>query len=206
MVASYLAVEPKNPVTTQIDGVEMISLSNLIASGAVTAAGYSDGVIQLPPAIGEGTNLLKENYSLSSNYNLMYYRSRTPYMVADYENGVWVYSAASENYDGDAGIFRMILDEYRQYGAGTYKLTFEYKSNVNVTVALGKDHDFVTCGTASSSSSNYTSKNITIELTDDPAELEQLAICFKIPIKENWLGDDEPGTLSIKNISLVKIN
>lgn len=125
-------------------------------------------------------------------------------MVADYEDGVWVYSAASENYDGDAGIFRMILDEYRQYGAGTYKLTFEYESNVTVTVELGKDHDFVFCGTASS---YYTSKTITIELSDDPAELEQLAICFKIPTKKKLSGKyDGPGTLSIKNISLVKIN
>ena len=203
-IASYLAVEPKNPVTTQIDGVEMISLSNLIASGAVTAAGYSGGAIKLTPAINKNINLLKEDYSLSSNYNLMYYRSRTPYMVADYEDGVWVYSAASENYDGDAGIFRMILDEYRQYGAGTYKLTFEYESNVTVTVELGKDHDFVFCGTASS---YYTSKTITIELSDDPAELEQLAICFKIPTKKKLSGKyDGPGTLSIKNISLVKIN
>jgi hypothetical protein len=68
---------------------------------------------------------------------------------------------------------------------------------------LGKDHGLVTCETASRYN---TSKTITIELSDDPAELEQLAICFKIPIKENVIGDDEPGTLSIKNISLVKTN
>ena len=137
----------------------------------------------------------------------MYYRSRTPYVVADYDeaNG-WIYSAASKDYDGNAGIFRMILDIYKTYGAGTYTLSFEYKSNVNLTVALGKNHEFVSCGTANSSSSNYTSKTITFTLTDDPAELDQLAICFKIPIKENYFSDDEPGTLSIRNISLVKTN
>ena len=136
----------------------------------------------------------------------MYYRSRTSYIVADYVNGTWVYSAESTNYDGEAGIVRMILDEYRQYGAGTYSLTFEYKSNVRLTVALGKNHEFVSCGTASASSSKYTSKTITFTLTDDPAELDQLALCFKIPINESWFGDDTPGTLSVRNISLVKTN
>ena len=206
-IVSYLAIAPQNPVTKQIDGVEMISLSNLLASGAVTAASYNDGVIQLTPAIDSTVNLLEENYLLSSNYNLMYYRSRTPYVVADYENGVWVYSTASNDYDGNAGISRMILDIYKTYGAGTYTLSFEYKSNVKLTVALGKDHEFVSCGTANSSSGKYTSKTITFTLTDDPTELQQLALCFKIPIKEAWFfGEDEPGTLSIRNISLVKTN
>lgn len=206
-ISSYLAIAPQNPVTTWIGGVKMISLSNLLASGGVTAASYDDTTrsIKLIPAINSTINLLKENYLLSSNYNLMYYRSRTPYVVADYDeaNG-WIYSAASKDYDGNAGIFRMILDIYKTYGAGTYTLSFEYKSNVNLTVALGKNHEFVSCGTANSSSRNYTSKTITFTLTDDPAELDQLAICFKIPIKENYFSDDEPGTLSIRNISLVK--
>lgn len=203
-IVSYLAIAPADPILNYtVGGLKVISLPNLLASGAVTVASYENGVIQLTPAISASVNLLKENYELSSNYNLLYYRSRTPYIVADYENGVWVYSAASENYDGEAGIFRMILDEYRQYGAGTYSLTFEYKSNVTVTVALGKDHEFVSLGTASSKSS-YTSKTISFTLTDDPSELQQLALCFKIPIKESWFGDDETGTLSIRNISLVK--
>ena len=204
-IVSYLAIAPSNPTINQtVGGLKVISLANLLASGAVTAANYENGIIQLTPAINASVNLLKDDYTLSSNYNLLYYRSKTPYLVADYENDTWVYSAASNDYDGSAGIFRMILDEYRQYGAGTYSLTFEYKSNVKLTVALGKDHEFVSCGTANASSSSYTSKTITFELTDDPSELEQLAICFKIPIKESWLGDDEPGTLSIRNISLTK--
>ena len=125
--------------------------------------------------------------------------------MADYENGGWVYSAESNAYDGEAGIVRMILDECQQYGAGTYTLSFEYKSNVKLTIALGMNHDFVSCGTANSSKSSYTTKTVTFELTEnDLAGLEQLAICFKIPIKEAWFSDDQPGTLSIRNICLVK--
>lgn len=206
-IVAYLAIAPSNPTLNQTGGgLKVISLANLLDSGAVTAADYNDGVIQLTPALTSSTNLLKEDYESSSNYNLMYYRSRTSYIVADYVNGTWVYSAESTNYDGEAGIVRMILDEYRQYGAGTYSLTFEYKSNVRLTVALGKNHEFVSCGTASASSSKYTSKTITFTLTDDPAELDQLALCFKIPINESWFGDDTPGTLSVRNISLVKTN
>ncbi|MBO5295749.1 MAG: hypothetical protein J6B71_10975, partial [Clostridia bacterium] len=196
----------QNPSTTWIGGVKMISLSDLLASGAVTAASYDAGAIRLTPAINSTINLLKDNYLLSSNYNLMYYRSRTSYVIADNENGTWVYSAESNNYDGNAGIFRMILDIYQQYGAGTYQLKFEYKSNVQLTVALGKDHNFVSVGTENSKST-YTSNKISFTLTDDPSELQQLALCFKIPVKEGWLWeDDEPGTLSIRNISLVKTN
>ena len=206
-IASYLAIAPQNPVTTQIGGVEMISLPNLLTSGAVTAASYDAGAIRLTPAINSTINLLKDNYLLSSNYNLMYYRSRTSYVIADNENDTWVYSAESNDYDGDAGIFRMILDIYQQYGAGTYQLTFEYKSNVQLTVALGKDHDFVSVGTANANSSGFTSQTVSFTLTDDPSELQQLALCFKIPVKEGWLWEnDEPGTLSIRNIRLVKTN
>jgi hypothetical protein len=184
----------------------MISLSNLLASGGVTAASYDStaSAIRLTPAIDSTVNLLKENYLLSSNYNPLYYKNKTAYMEANYENGEWVYTAKSVSSQG--GIMRMILDVYQQYGAGEYTLSFEYKSNVKLTVALGKDHDFVSVGTANSSSSEYTLKTLKFTLTDDPAELDQLAICFKIPIKENWFRDDEPGTLSIRNISLVKIN
>lgn len=205
-IISYLAIAPQNPSTTWIGGVKMISLSDLLASGAVTAASYDAGAIRLTPAINSTINLLKDNYLLSSNYNLMYYRSRTSYVIADNENGTWVYSAESNNYDGNAGIFRMILDIYQQYGAGTYQLKFEYKSNVQLTVALGKDHNFVSVGTENSKST-YTSNKISFTLTDDPSELQQLALCFKIPVKEGGLWeDDEPGTLSIRNISLVKTN
>ena len=45
-IALYLVIAPQNPVTTQIDGVEMISLSGLLASGAVTAASYNAGAIR----------------------------------------------------------------------------------------------------------------------------------------------------------------
>jgi hypothetical protein len=208
-IVSYLAVKPSDPVLNQTGGgLKVISLENLLASGAVTAATYSDDAIRLTPAVNSNVNLLEEDYTTSSNYNLLYYRSRTSYVVADYENGTWVYSAESNNYNGDAGIFRMILDVYQQYGKGTYKLSFEYKSNVTLTVALGKnlgkDHGFDSVGTAYSF---QTSKTISFTLEDDPSKLNQLALCFKIPQKKNYKGDVEgPGTLSIKNISLVKTN
>jgi hypothetical protein len=201
-----LAIEPSNPILNQtVGGLKVISLANLIASGAVTAATDENGVISLTPKINKSTNLLKEDYTTSSNYNLMYYRDRTSYVVADYENDTWVYSAESNNYDGEAGIFRMILDVYQQYGKGTYKLSFEYKSNVTLTVALGKDHKWDPVGTARSKSS-YTSTTMSFELTDNPSELQQLALCFKIPQeKDIWGKVEGPGTLSIRNISLVKI-
>ena len=196
-IASYLAVEPKNPVTTQIDGVEMISLSNLRESGAVTAAGYSGGAIKLTPAINKNINLLKENYSLSSNYDRLYYRSKTTYIAADKENGEWVYTAESASEQG--GIVRMILDVYKTYGKGTYTVSFEYKGVSSLYVGVGVDHNenkYIK-SVSGASSTGWNTATVRLDLTDGPASVEQMAL---------WFRASSGSTISLKNISMTKTN
>ena len=195
-IASYLAIAPQNPVTTQIGGVEMISLSNLLASGAVTAASYSDGAIRLTPAINSTVNLFKDNYLLSSNYNPLYYKDKTAYLDASYENGAWVYTAKSVSSQG--GIMRMMLDVYKMYGAGTYTVTFDYKASTSsITVGVGVDHNETakTQSVSGASSTEWKTTTVTFTLDDDPASVDQMALWFKV---------SSGNTISLKNISLTK--
>ena len=195
-IASYLVIAPQNPVTTQIGGVEMISLSGLLASGAVTAASYNAGVIRLTPAINSTVNLFKDDYGLSSNYDRLDYRSRTTYIVADKENGEWVYTAESAKENG--GIFRMILDVYKTYGKGTYKVTFDYKSSTSsILMGVGVNHTETKYikSLSGASSTEWKTTTVTLNLTDDPASVHQMALWF-------WVSSGH--TISLKNISMTK--
>ena len=197
-IASYLAIAPQDPVTTWIGGVEMISLSNLLASGGVTAASYdgTTGAIKLTPAINSTVNLLKENYLFASNYNPLYYKNKTLYLEANDENGEWVYTAESSS-EGSGGIMRMILDVYRQYGKGTYTVSFDYKASASFTVGIGVDHTEARYSqrVSSVSSTTWKSGSVTFEITDDPASVEQMALWFKV---------SSGNTISLKNISMTK--
>ena len=195
-IASYLAVAPQNPITTQIDGVEMISLSNLLASGAVTAASYKSGAIRLTPTVRSTVNLFVDDYRSSSNYDRLDYRSRTTYIVADKENGEWFYTAEAAKDDG--GIFRMILDEYKTYGKGTYVLKFDYKASTSsLLLGVGVDHNETKYmkSVSGASLSEWKSATVKFEFTDDPSTVEQMAL---------WFWGSSGGTISLKNISLTK--
>lgn len=200
-IASYLAIAPQNPATTLIGGVEMISLSGLLASGAVTAAGYEDGAIRLTPAINSTVNLFKDNYLLSSNYNPLYYKDKTAYLDAECVNGVWEYTAKSLSSGSwgtkHGGIVRMILDVYKTYGAGTYTVSFECKSSASsVTVGVGVDHtEAEYTKSVSGVSSSWQNKTVTFTLDEDPASVEQMAL---------WFSVSSGNTISLKNISLTK--
>ena len=199
-IASYLAIAPQNPVTTWIGGVEMISLSNLLASGGVTSANYDSttGVIKLTPAINSTVNLLRENYLLSSNYNPLYYKNKTAYMEANYESGEWVYTAKSVSSQG--GIMRMILDVYQQYGAGTYTVSFDYKASASsITVGIGVDHTEAkySKSVSGASSTEWKTATVTFTITEDPTSVEQMALWFKV---------SNGNTISLKNISMTKTN
>ena len=198
-IASYLAVEPQNPVTKQIGGVEMISLSDLIASGAVTAAGYKNGLIRLVPAVNSTVNLFKDDYRLSSNYDRIHYRSKTPYIVADYVNGEWIYTAESAN-STQGGIVRMILDVYKTYGKGTYSVTFDCMATTSsFLVGVGVDYTQAAYvkSVSGASSDRWTTKTVTFKFTDDPASVEQMALWFSI---------DTGYKIAIKNISMTKVS
>lgn len=195
-IASYLAITPQNPITTQIDGVEMISLADLVASGAVTAASYKNGAIRLTPAINSSINLFKENYLHSSNYDLYLHRSHTAYLVADCKNGEWIYTAKAESDQG--GIVRMILDVYQTYGKGSYTLKFDYQSStLPILVGIGVDFNQTkyTKRITGNSSTGWETATITFNLTDDPASVEQMALWFRVSSET---------TISLKNISLTK--
>ena len=133
---------------------------------------------------------------LSSNYNLLDYTSRTKYIAANKENGEWVYTTESVSNDG--GIFRMILDVYKTYGKGTYKVKFDYKASASsFFVGIGVDHSETKYiqSVSGASSTEWKTVTLTFKLTDTPTDVEQMAL---------WFWTSNGNTISLKNISMTK--
>ena len=89
----------------------------------------------------------------------------------------------------------MILDEYKQYGAGTYKITFEYVASSSFTVAIGVNNSNTKYSKSVSSSSSFKTTSVEFTISENPNDVEQMAIYFKL---------SPEATISIKNITMVK--
>jgi len=206
-IAPLFCVTPNNPVTVTVNGVKLISLSNLIASGAVTSGAYNDSLkaIKLVAAVDSSKNLLQDNGGVHSDYNRAYYKDKTEYLTAVNNGGVWEYNAKSAVGSGltegfaanQGGIMRMILDEYKQYGTGKYKISFEYKASASFDVAIGINHNNAKYSKSVSSSSSWKSGSVEFSISENPDSVEQMAIYFKLSGQE---------TISIRNITLTKVS
>ena len=199
-IVEYLPIKPTNPTTYMTKyGLEVIALDDLVASGAATAASYNTTTkaIQLTAAVTSSTNLIDEDYDASATFNPMYYKDKTVYIDATNNNGMWEYTAKAGD-DGNGGIVRMILDEYRQYGKGTYVVTFEYTATAKLTVGIGVDHTEAKYSNSSNgSTSTWKSASVSFSITEDPASVEQMALWFRV---------SSGNTVSIRNVSLTKAN
>lgn len=194
-MAAAFCIKPQNPET--IENGTLISVDALRASGAITAGSYDEanGAIVLAAAVDASVDIFQDNAGVSSDYNRLYYKDKTEYLKAVDNNGTWEYTAKSLSSDG--GIVRMILDEYKQYGAGTYKLSFEYKSSARVTVGYGKNHNKSVSTQSLYTQSNWTSGSYSFTISDNPDTVNQLAIFFKV---------SSGNTVSIRNVTLTKTN
>lgn len=194
-MAAAFCIKPQNPET--IENGTLISVDALRASGAITAGSYDEanGAIVLTAAVDASVDIFQDNAGVSSDYNRLYYKDKTEYLKAVDNNGTWEYTAKSLSSDG--GIVRMILDEYKQYGAGTYKLSFEYKSSALVTVGYGKNHNKSVSTQSLYTKSNWTSGSYSFTISDNPDTVNQLAIFFKV---------SSGNTVSIRNVTLTKTN
>ena len=199
-IVSYLSVKPTTPSTFMTNyGLEVIGLDALVASGAVTAASYdaTKKAIQLTAAVDSSINLIDEDYNASATFNPLYYKDKTVYIDATNNNGTWEYTAQAGD-DGNGGIVRMILDEYQQYGKGTYVVTFEYTATSTLTVGIGVNHTEAKYSNSSNgSSSTWKSASVSFNITEDPASVEQMALWFRVSSGK---------TVSIRNVSLTKAN
>ena len=93
----------------------------------------------------------------------------------------------------------MIRDLYQQYGAGTYKITFDYKgsSSKTVTAGIGIDHTDKSKSTSCSGTTSWTTKTWSVTLSNDPADVDQMALWFKIA---------SGYSVSIRNLTITKTN
>ena len=197
-IAHIFSVDLKDAATITLGGVKYISIAELKVQGAITDGEYNNSIkaIKMTAAVYPTVNLLTEDTGFKSNYDKMYYNDKTTYINAVEENETWVYNAKSASSDG--GIMRMILDVYKQYGAGTYTISFEYKSSSRVTVCLGVNHNkSKQSSTLSSSSGSWRSGTVSFTISENPDSVNQMAICFKV---------SSGNTISLKNIKLVKAN
>ena len=204
-IVPLLCVQPTSANTMVINGIKLISLTELQNSGAVVSGTYNNTTkaIHLTAAVNSNINLLKDDYGRISNYNAMYYTDRTPYIRAYQENSVWVYNAKLANYD--AGIVRMITDVYRQYGAGTYTIAFDYKASESGSfkVDIAVDHSASKYSKSLTANTAWQSCEWTVSITENAQTLELMALTFKPGGMSSALNDAD---ISIRNISMTKVS
>ena len=92
----------------------------------------------------------------------------------------------------------MILDVYKQYGAGTYKVTFDVKSSASsVRVGVGVNHTEASKSSDVSTSSSFAAKTFEFTLNNDPDSVNQMALWFKV---------SSGNTVTLRNVQIMKTN
>ncbi len=119
----------KKPATTQYEGKAYVKASALVSSGAAKAVEEKNGSLYITP-VYNGENLLLPDVGEVSRYT-----ETTCYQVElltqKDTDGDWIYIMQSnpKSPSVNAGIARIITDEIKMYGTGTYKLSFKVKAS-----------------------------------------------------------------------------
>lgn len=196
-IAPLFAIAPTGAETVSVNGIKLVSVDGLKASGAITGGAYENNAIRLSAAYNSSVNLFVDNTAgFKSEYDRLYYKDKTPYVKAENVGGTWEYTARSASSDG--GLMRMILDVYKQYGAGTYKVTFDVKSSASsVRVGVGVNHTEASKSSDVSTSSSFAAKTFEFTLNNDPDSVNQMALWFKV---------SSGNTVTLRNVQIMKTN
>ena len=111
---------------TEIGGTAYVKASELVSSGMAKAAEERDGALYITP------NYNGENLFLADSGEISSFTESTCYeldLVTSKEGSETVYTVYNTKKTLNSGIQRIIAEEARKYGAGTYRVTFEGKAS-----------------------------------------------------------------------------
>lgn len=197
-----------------INGVEYIAYTELTASGAkmANAASFSGNRLSITP-YNTGDNLLVSDAGIS---RFTEYRASHQFTTANVENGEIIYSVTDahsvEEEPGvsgsqQEGIFRLIYEEIKKYGAGDYTLKFDAKSvtspgemlTCQIVYGLEKEYNDHKIGSDTDRTLSTAWQTVTKTFTVTNDHLAQKNVAIIIYDRDKTLTD-----FSIKNVTLTK--
>ncbi len=183
--------------TVKKNGIKYISSDKLVSSGMAKAIRKENGNLYITPSYNGEDLLLPDKGEISKFTEHVCYAQHT---IVTKDGSDCVYNVTTTRGSQDVGIFRVLNEELRKYGTGTYRLTFEAKvnSSANIVAVLGtkatarKAQRSFACGS--------TFAACTFDFTVDSAVLGDSMAHMLITVDKVNTG------FAVKNIKLVKIS
>ena len=117
--------------TVVVDGVVYVNAADLVNSGMAKEVAFEERSVCIIPNDNTKNLLLPDCGVISKFTEYICYAS---HVIAMNENGEIFYRTVNTHSHREIGVFRMIDEEIRTYGAGTYRLTFEARAPKSETV------------------------------------------------------------------------
>ena len=117
--------------TVVIDGIAYVNAADLVDSGMAKDISFGERSVCITPNDNPGNLLLPDCGVISKFTEYICYAS---HVIAMRESGEPFYRTVNTRSNREIGVFRLIGEEIRAYGAGTYRLTFEARAPKSETV------------------------------------------------------------------------
>lgn len=108
------------------NGTDYLRSADLVDSGMAKAVTLAENKLAVTPNDNAGNLLLPDSGIVSKFTEYVCYAS---HLVVLRENGEIIYRVINTANHFEAGIFRIVAEEIRKYGAGTYRLSFDVRSD-----------------------------------------------------------------------------
>lgn len=108
------------------NGTDYLRAADLVSSGMAKAVTLAENKLTVTPNDNTGNLLLPDSGIISKFTERVCYDS---HMVVLRENGETIYRVINTANNPSVGIFRIVAGEVRKYGVGTYRLSFEVRSD-----------------------------------------------------------------------------
>ena len=181
-IKAYLGNVGGSTNLQKFDGVEYISTSELTASGTkmASAVSISGNVISITP-YNLGMDLLTPDSGISK---FTEYKASSQHLTAKMSGSDMVYTVTDAGSGQTEGIYRLITEELKKYGTGSYTLSFQVKTSgssgktLTTLIDYGEelDDDKIGSDTTTTLSTSWQTVSKTFSVTSDHLEQKNLAI------------------------------
>ena len=182
---------------TDIGGITYVKASGLVSSGMAKSAKERDGALYITP------NYDGENLFLADSGEISRFTEATCYeldLVTSKDGGDTIYTVYNTKMTLNSGIQRIIAEDVRKYGAGTYRVAFEAKASeagrLKASVFFKKSGGIEQKLEVGTNWSEYT-----FEFSLDEDKLAERVIAFRISGSDKALEE-----FSVKNIRMYKVD
>ncbi len=124
-IKSFLRRPDAKVTTVKKDGIDYVKSTDLVSAGLAAAVSEKDGALVITP-VYNGENLL-----LPDSGEVSFFTEQVCYQVdvITQKDADGIYFHVQNIANTSAGIARLITNDVRMYGAGTYRLTFKTRSD-----------------------------------------------------------------------------